>query len=183
MAAAVDGWQPGPVRRISVSEAFLQAGLPDPLDPTTEEALRAAVQSPPDDTWEDAFFRGMLNHVESNFEPDEITILHGYPASMAALAQLDARDPRKAERFEVYVGQLELGNAFGELTDPIEQRRRFESDLEARRQAGQPTYPIDEGLLEDLARIPEAAGIALGFDRLLMRCLGLSRIQDVMCFS
>ncbi len=186
IAEAVGGpWRPRATERVSVSQAFLRAGLADPLEhPSLPELRRALpVRTVEGDSWEDVFFRAFLERVEPSFAPDTLTILHGYPASMAALARLDPDDPRRAERFEVYAGTLELGNAFGELTDPEEQRRRFHTDLETRRSAGMPLYPIDEGLLEDLPAIGEAAGIAVGVDRLLMRCLALEQVQDTMAFS
>jgi lysyl-tRNA synthetase class 2 len=185
-AAAIDGpWRPARAVRLSVSEAFLRAGLVDPLEhPDTDDLRRGlGVRAVEGDGWDDVFFRAFLDRVEPGFEPDAITTIWGWPASMAALARLDPADPRRAERFETYLGPLELANAFGELTDPVEQRRRFEADLAARRAAGAPCYPIDEGLLADLGAIGEAAGIALGVDRLLMRALDLPSIQDVIPFS
>lgn len=186
VAGAVGGpWQPKAVERVSVSEAFQRTGLEDPLEHADAGALKEAlgVRAVDDDTWEDVFFRAFLDEVEPSFRDDTVTILYGYPASMAALARIDPADPRRAERFEVYVGRLELANAFGELTDPVEQRRRFEVDVKVREGQGMPVYPIDEGLLEDLANVGEAAGIALGVDRLLMRCLDQPCIQDVLPFS
>lgn len=187
VAAAVGGpWRPSRFERVSVSEAFTRAGLVDPLAvPDDVDAFRAGlgVRSAADDTWDDLFFRAFFERVEPTFPEDAVTLLYGYPASMAALARLDPGDPRRAERFEVYVGALELGNAFGELTDPVEQRQRFLADQAIRRALGRPVYPMDEGLLADLGNIGEAAGIALGLDRLLMRCLGLPAVQDVLVFS
>jgi lysyl-tRNA synthetase class 2 len=188
VAEAVSGpWRPSRFERRSVSEAFVAAGVADPLAPGLEEVgpLRRAlgVREVADDSWEDVFHRALLERVEPKFSAATPVLLHGYPARMAALARIDPGDPRRAERFELYVGRLELANAFGELTDPIEQRARFEADQVARRAAGAPVYPIDEGLLDDLGRIGPAAGIALGVDRLLMTCLGLRRIQDLVAFA
>jgi lysyl-tRNA synthetase class 2 len=186
VADAVEGpWRPVAIERVSMSQAFLRAGLADPIEHPRLDDLRRvmSVREVEGDTWEDVFFRAFLERVEPTFSENAITILHGYPASMAALARLDPKDPRVAERFEVYLGSLELGNAFGELTDPVEQRRRFDVDREERRSRGLPVYPIDEGLLEDLGKIDIAAGIALGVDRLLMRCLDLACIQDALAFS
>jgi lysyl-tRNA synthetase class 2 len=186
LARAIGGpWSPARTERVSMSEAFARAGLADPLDHPTAAGLRSAlgVRDVGDDTWEDVFFRAFLDRVEPTFAADTVTILHGYPASMAALARIDPKDARVAERFEVYLGRLEVGNAFGELVDPVEQRRRFEADLADRRARGRPLYPIDEGLLEDLPHIGEAAGIAIGSDRILMRCLGFDRIQDVLVLA
>ncbi len=185
VAEAVAGpWSSNqPALRISISEAFLAAGLADPLLHPTVDGLRRVLGGADDDTWDDIFFRAYLAHVEPRFPADRLTLLWGYPAQMAALARLDPQDPRRAERFEAYVGKLELANAFGELSDPAEQRRRFEHDLEVRKQKHAPLYPVDEGLLAELPNIEGAAGIALGVDRLLMLCLGLERVQDVLIFS
>lgn len=183
VADAVDGWRPKSVERISVSEAFVRAGLADPLEHPDDLRAALGVREVEDDTWEDVFFRAFLDTVEPTFDPDVVTLLHGYPARMAALARIDPNDPRRAERFEVFVGRLELGNAFGELTDPVEQRERFEEDLALREALGRPKYPVDEGLLDDLGNIGEAAGIALGVDRLLMKCLGVEAIQDVLVLA
>lgn len=183
VAAAVDGaWQPAVFERLSVSEAFERAGLADPIALTEIEALRAGleVRTVAGDTWDDVFCRALLDRVEPTFAPDRTTILHGYPASMAALSRIDPADPQRCLRFELYAGAVELANAFDELTDPAEQRRRFEGEQAQRASAGAPVYPIDEGLLADLANIETAAGIALGVDRLLMLCLGLAAIQDVL---
>lgn len=185
VARAVKGpWKPKMFRRISVSEAFERAGLPDPLaiDDPRQLSLDLKIGRE-DDSWDDIFFRAFYEHIEPTFPPDAITLLYGYPARMAALAKLDAADPRRAERFEVYAGSLELANAFGELADPIEQRARFEADLSARSAAGAPLYPIDEALLAALPAMGNAAGIALGLDRLLMLCLGLSSIEEVIAFA
>jgi len=102
---------------------------------------------------------------------------------MAALARIDARDPRVAERCELYVAGLELANGFGELTDPAEQRRRFEADLAERARRGLPAYPIDEKFLSALADMPPSAGVALGVDRLAMLLLGATDIRHVMAFT
>lgn len=186
VAEAVDGpWRPSRIERVSVSEAFVRAGLGDPLAIDDLDALRDAleVRAVEGDDWEDIFFRAFLDRVEPTFADDVVTILYGYPARMAALARIDPNDPRRAERFEIFVGDVELANAFGELTDPVEQRRRFDEDLALRRRLGRPQYPVDEGLLDDLGNIDTAAGIALGLDRLLMLCLGAPAIQDVLVLS
>jgi lysyl-tRNA synthetase class 2 len=183
VAKAIGGpWQPQRFERLSVSEAFLRAGLADPLahEEVSDLGRGLAITPQADDTWDDVFHRAFFQRVEQGFDPSTATILHGYPARMAALARIDALDPRRAERFELYVGPLELANAFGELTDPVEQRRRFLADQEERRALDRPVYPIDEGLLQDLPNIGEAAGIALGLDRLLMLCLGKGSIQETL---
>lgn len=187
IAEAVDGpWRPRRTRRLSVSEAFTEVGLADPLAHLGDlEGLRAGLEIEPfeGDTWDDVFFRAFFERVEGSFPDDQLTLLHGYPAPMAALARIDSADPRRALRFEAYVGRLELGNAFDELTDPVEQRARFSADLELRRSLGRPLYPVDEGLLHDLGNIGAAAGIAIGLDRVLMLCLGLESVHDTLAFS
>ncbi|MFO0723644.1 MAG: EF-P lysine aminoacylase EpmA [Myxococcota bacterium] len=183
VSEAVGGpFRPQAFRRISVSQAFVAVGLADPLSlERTEDLARGLLVKPnPEDTWDDVFHRAFFERVEPSFPLDSATILWGYPARMAALARIDPEDPRRAERFELYVGPMELANAFGELTDPVEQRARFLAEQEERRTLGRPVYPIDEGLLRDLPEIGPAAGIALGLDRLLMLCLGLPAIQSTL---
>jgi lysyl-tRNA synthetase class 2 len=102
-----------------------------------------------------------------------------YPASEAALAKLQ-EDHRFAERFELYVCGIELANAFGELTDPAVQRQRFEAEMAARQRIYGDSYPIDEDFLDALAIMPQASGIALGFDRLVMLATGASHIEQVL---
>lgn len=186
VAEAVNGpWRPKGADRLTVEEAFLRRGLPSPLSCTDPAALAAAagLSFQPDDTYSDVFFRLFLEKVEPSLPEDRVTFLTHYPASMAALSRINPDDPRTALRFEAYVGTLELANAFDELVDPADQRRRFEQDLAERRGLGRETPPIDEGLLEDLPHMGPTAGIALGLDRLLMRCLALSSVQDVIAFS
>jgi lysyl-tRNA synthetase class 2 len=106
-----------------------------------------------------------------------------YPAAQGALARLRPDNPGLAERFELYIAGLELCNAFSELTDPIEQRRRFEEQNLRRRQSGKPVYPIPEKFLAALADMPAAAGNALGVDRLVMLFADANRIDDVVAFT
>ncbi len=114
------------------------------------------------------------------------TFVYDYPASQAALARIRAGEPAVAERFEVYLGGVELANGFHELADPVEQRRRFDADLEARRAAGRegsglPVVPVDERLLAALAAgLPDCAGVALGVDRLVMVALGAESLGEVI---
>ena len=110
-----------------------------------------------------------------------MTFLCDYPVSQAALARPKPEEPRLAERFELYACGLELANAFGELTDVAEQRRRFEADIAAKALLYGEHYPIDEDFLAALAfGMPPAAGIALGFDRLVMLCAGAEVIDDIL---
>jgi lysyl-tRNA synthetase class 2 len=134
--------------------------------------------------WDDVFFQIWLDRIEPALTASRLpTFVFDWPAPLAALARRHPDDARLAERFELYAGGLELANAFGELTDPEEQRARFEAESAARRAAGKTTYPVDEALLAALGRMPPTAGIALGFDRLMMLVLGQADIRNVIAFA
>jgi len=133
-----------------------------------------------DDTWSDLFSRVIVERVEPQLGLGCATILDEYPAGEAALARRSARDPRVSERFELYACGVELANAFGELTDAAEQRRRFEEEMSEKMSVYGECYPIDEDFLVALASMPEASGIALGFDRLVMLTTGAARIEQVL---
>ncbi|MBL4694135.1 EF-P lysine aminoacylase GenX [Candidatus Gracilibacteria bacterium] len=130
-------------------------------------------------TWDEIFFKLFLNFIEPNLGPEPIFVTD-YPASQAALAKTKGFF---AERFELYINGLELANAFSELTDATEQRHRLEEEQEERRQMNKTVFPIDEEFLSALDSIPEAAGIALGLDRLIMVLLDKKTIQEVILFS
>ena len=125
------------------------------------------------------FSRLLSEKVEPNLGLGRPTILHDYPTSEAALAQVRPDDPRVAERFELYCCGVELANAFHELTDPEEQRRRFEADMAEQRRIYGVSHPIDEDFLSALADMPDASGAALGFDRLVMLATGADRVEAV----
>ena len=131
----------------------------------------------------DSFEEVLTAEVEPNLGKTRPTFLTEYPAAMAALARVKPDDPRVAERFELYIDGLELANAFSELTDPLEQRKRFTADEEQRRGAGNHPYPLPENFLTDLSAMPEAAGIALGLDRLVMLINDAEKIADVVAFN
>ena len=180
-----------PPERLSVAEAFERFAGIDLLSSVSaagetdrnrlaSAARDADIRVADDDTWADIFSRVLVEKVESNLGHGRATILCEYPTPEAALARTLADDPRVAERFEIYACGVELANAFGELTDPVEQRRRFESEMtEMQRVYGQ-SYPIDEDLLSALAQMPEACGCALGFDRLIMLATGATHIEQVL---
>lgn len=143
-------------------------------------AAAGKVRVAEDDTWSDLFSKVLVEHVEPHLGQGRLTILFEYPSPEAALARVKAGDPRVAERFEVYACGVELANGFGELTDAEEQRKRFtESMAEKQRRYGE-AYPLDEDFLAAVAEMPEASGVALGFDRLVMLASGASRIDQVV---
>jgi len=163
----------------------LLATAPDPAEPDAAllaaAAARAGVAAHPGDRWEDIFFRVLFERIEPLLGQGVPTILTDYPVSMAALARPKPEDPRLAERFEVYACGLELANAFGELTDPAVQRARFTADMDLQEQLYGRRTPVDEDFLAALDfGLPESAGIALGFDRLVMLCSDAQDIEDVL---
>ena len=177
--------------RITVAEAFQRhAGIDllatvAPSGETDREALAAAVRASgirtaPDDTWSDLFSRVIVERVEPRLGHGRATILDEYPVAEAALARRTAHDPRVAERFELYACGVELANGFGELTDPDEQRGRFEDEMAEKTRIYGEAYPIDEDFLNALGLMPEASGIALGLDRLAMLATGATRIEQVL---
>jgi elongation factor P--(R)-beta-lysine ligase len=133
-----------------------------------------------DDTWSDIFSRVLTARIEKNLGIGQPTILDRYPRAEAALARASRDDPRLAERFELYVCGVELANGFGELTDAAEQRRRFEAEMDEKQRVYGERYPLDEDFLTALSHMPQASGVALGFDRLVMLATGASRIEQVM---
>ena len=146
---------------------------------TVREAYRRWAGWDPVEAWDqDRFDFDMATKIEPNL-PKGPLFLMDYPAPAASLARLKADDPRVAERWELYVDGLELANAFTELTDPVEQRRRFESARAERRALGEADYPLDEEFLDALARMPPSGGVALGVDRLVMLACGVRDISDV----
>jgi lysyl-tRNA synthetase class 2 len=133
-----------------------------------------------DDTWSDIFSKLLVGHVEPNLGQGRLTVLFEYPIPEAALARAKASDPRVAERFEVYACGVELANGFGELTDAAEQRRRFTQAMEEKSRRYGEGYPLDEEFLAAVGKMPEASGVALGFDRLVMLASGALRIDQVV---
>ena len=143
-------------------------------------AARNKVRVSGDDTWSDIFSKVLVEHVEPRLGQERLTVLFDYPVPEAALARVKASDPRVAERFEVYACGVELANGFGELTDPDEQRRRFRLAMDEKARRYGERYPLDEDFLAAVPHMPEASGVALGFDRLVMLASGATRIDQVV---
>ncbi|HIJ37336.1 MAG TPA: EF-P lysine aminoacylase GenX [Rhodospirillaceae bacterium] len=177
---------------LSVADAFtdyagvdLLASCQDPLHPDREklagQTKDAGLYVGENDSWEDIFFRIMLERIEPHLGDKAPLVLYRYPLTLAALAKPCADDPRLAERFELYICGLELANAFDELTDAVEQRRRFLADLALKEQIYGIHMPLDEDFLDAIAAgLPNCAGIALGIDRLVMLATGAEDIEAVL---
>ncbi len=128
----------------------------------------------------DVFSRVLVERIEPNLGQGRATVLYEYPSAQAALARRKPGDARVAERFELYACGVELANCFGELTDPVEQRARFEAELAEKARVYGQRHPVDEDFLAALALMPEASGAALGFDRLVMLAVGATRLDQVL---
>lgn len=177
--------------RLSLAEAFARHAGIDLLatvagDGRTdaaslrEQILRAGLRVAPDDTWSDMLSKVLVDRIEPRLGLGRATILDRYPVPEAALARRAPDDPRVAERFELYACGVELANGFGELTDAAEQRRRFTQEMDEKQRVYGERYPLDEDFLAALAQMPEASGIALGFDRLVMLATAAPRIDAVI---
>lgn len=180
-----------PPKRLTVAEAFDRHASIDLLasinasGATDRKVLAAAavdagIRVAADDTWSDVFSRVVVERIEPQLGRGHATILDQYPAAEAALARPQPDDPRLAERFELYGCGVELANGFGELTDPIEQRRRFEIEMAEKQRIYGGRYPIDDDLLAALAAMQPTSGIALGLDRLVMLVTGAPSIEHVL---
>ena len=170
-------------QRISVADAFTRYAGVDllaTLDDREALAEQVGCACSDADTWSDIFSRILVERVEPHLGFEAPTILDQYPRVEAALARASPHDARVAERFELYVLGVELANGFGELTDPVEQRKRFEHEMDEKQRIYGERYPIDEDLLAALTHMPQASGVALGFDRLIMLATGAPHIEDVM---
>ena len=176
-----------PFERTTVREALSRHAGVDLDGDESAEALRdkaraAGIQVGGARAWDDLFFQIFLDRVEPALARGGPTFVFDWPAPLGALARSKPGDPRVVERFELYAGGLELANAFGELTDAVEQRARFVEEARERAARGKAVYPIDERLLAALPHMPPTAGVALGFDRLVMLVTGARDISDVLAF-
>jgi elongation factor P--(R)-beta-lysine ligase len=143
-------------------------------------AAKERVRIAEDDTWSDIFSKVLVEHVEPNLGQERLTVLFEYPAPEAALARTKPSDPRVAERFEVYACGVELANGFGELTDADLQRRKLIAQMDAKERIYHERYPIDDDFISALRIMPQASGVALGLDRLVMLAAGATHIEQVM---
>ncbi|HWA91764.1 MAG TPA: EF-P lysine aminoacylase EpmA [Rhizomicrobium sp.] len=177
--------------RLTVADAFTHHAGIDLLATVSDKgggdrehlatrARRAGFDVAENDNWADIFSKVLVARVEPKLGIERPTVLYEYPRSEAALARACARDPRVAERFELYVCGVELANGFGELTDAAEQRARFEAEMDEKSRVHGERYPIDEDFLAALSHMPPASGVAMGFDRLAMLATGARRIDDVL---
>jgi lysyl-tRNA synthetase class 2 len=170
--------------RLTVAEAFQRhAGVElfGTIGDASGLSQASGVAMHPGDTWDDVFFRVMFDKIEPHLGVRRATILCEYPIHMAALARAKPDDPRVAERFELYVCGVELANAFGELTDPAIQRARLAADMDEKERLYGVRWPVDEDFLAALEHgLPDCAGSALGFDRLVMLASGAEHIEDVL---
>lgn len=167
---------------LSVQDAFLKYASVDLFSTLNNRDALAAI-SPvafqADESWSDIFSRILVEKVEPQLGNGRMTVLYEYPSCEAALARTCTHDAHVAERFELYACGVELCNGFGELTDAVEQRRRFEAEMDLKQQLYGERYPIDEDLLAALMMMPAASGVALGLDRVIMLATGATRIDQV----
>ena len=170
------------VEWLTVAEGFHKFAGVDLL-PTIGNRDALAKQSPvafsADESWSDIFSRILVEKVEPHLGNGRLTVFYEYPSCEAALARVCSHDAHVAERFELYACGVELANGFGELTDAVEQRRRFEEEMEIKQRVYGERYPVDEELLSALTMMPDASGVALGLDRLIMLATGATHIEQV----
>ena len=180
-----------PADGMTVAEAFTHlAGIdllatlsPDgegDADALRSRARRGGIDVADNDDWSDMFAKILTLRVEPRLGLERPAILCEYPGCEAALARPSPRDGRVAERFELYACGVELANGFGELTDPVQQRARFEIEMAKKERVYGRRYPLDEDFLSALAHMPPASGVALGFDRLVMLATGAPNVDSVL---
>lgn len=166
-----------------VWQKFLGVNLDEYLviDALKTLAVRLGYEVSPGDQYEDVFFKIFLNEIEPKLGFDRPVFIYNYPRSMCSLSRVCPADNRYAERFELYVAGLELANAFGELTDASEQKRRLEEDKALRTNMGKPTWAVDPDFIAALeSGIPNAGGIALGVDRMVVLFTGAHGLNEVI---
>jgi lysyl-tRNA synthetase class 2 len=176
-----------PFKRISVAEAFQTMANVDIdtllSDKIIEVAKQKGYQVDDTTTWEQAYNQIFLNEIEAKLDQTKPTIIYDYPLSQAALSKRKKSDPRFAERFEIYLAGIELGNAFSELIDADEQEGRLKAELKERDQLGKTKYELDTDFIDALrSGLPDCTGIAIGVDRLVMLFANVSTIEDTMLF-
>jgi elongation factor P--(R)-beta-lysine ligase len=175
---------------LTVAEAFVRYAAIDLMASLTPQgpdrshlaasAAAAGIRLADDDSWGDIFSRVLVERIEPRLGLGRATVLYEYPAALSALARPQVSDARVAERFELYACGVELANGFGELADPVEQRRRLEAEMAEKERIYGERYPLDEDFLAALGEMPPASGVALGLDRLVMLATGAPHIDHVM---
>lgn len=177
---------PLPSLRTTYRQVFQNALGIDPLvdgADISSRLSRSGVDVPPDLTADALMDLALTTLIVPAFPRETLTFIYDYPASQAALAEIKVETPPVAARFEAFLGGVELANGFRELTDPAEQRRRFERELDERRRAGRATPPLDEEFLAALATLPPCAGVAVGIDRLVAFAAGLDNVAEAITFA
>lgn len=173
------------VRKVSIQDLFMDLLVELKPETTLEEiqieAKRLKVFFDPDDSFDDIYFRIWIEHIERNFKEDELTIVYNYPPSQSALAKINSQG--WADRFEIYLGGFELGNAFNELTNSAELSRRWANENRKRRSLGKVPHEVDNDLIERLPHMPPCCGIAIGLERLFMAIFGFRDISELDPFD
>ncbi|MGP1939471.1 MAG: elongation factor P--(R)-beta-lysine ligase [Arsenophonus sp. ET-DL9-MAG3] len=180
-----------PIKRMSYQEAFQAYLNIDPLSlklkkkQLYKEVIKLGLNNAKKEENKDTLLQFLFTiGVEPNLDKDKPTVIYHFPSSQAALAKINKKDQRVAERFEIFFKNIELANGFHELTNSIEQRNRFEHDNKIRKKMGLPVQLLDEYLLSSLDKITQnCSGVALGIDRLVMLALNAKKISDVISFS
>ncbi|MDE6224147.1 MAG: EF-P lysine aminoacylase GenX [Alphaproteobacteria bacterium] len=179
------------IEKLTIQEAFqkfchfdILATIDNPNTPSKTlletEAKKLQINVSEIDTWDDIYEKLMFEYIEPNLGIGRPTILYEYPIHQAALSKAKSGVPNIAERFELYICGVEIANAFTELTDEEIQRKRFEQDMQTKKDLYGITYPIDESFLEAIKSIDSATGIAMGIDRLIMLTTGAKDIKEVL---
>jgi lysyl-tRNA synthetase class 2 len=177
--------------RLTVAQAFTHHAGIDLLatlsadgegddDALRSRARRGGIDVADDDDWSDMFAKILTLRVEPRLGLDRPCILYEYPVCEAALARVSPRDGRVSERFELYACGVELANGFGELTDQVAQRARFEKEMDKKARVYGKRYPLDEDFLKALETMPPASGVAMGFDRMVMLATGAPNVDSVL---